>query len=88
MATPDFHPHKFMIENGFTVDDISVASDMLEEAGCSEKNMPLMFSVMFFFFPAGLVLYWCTNNILSIAQQWIINKRMGVPPQFNLRKFK
>ena len=50
--------------------------------------MPLMFSVMFFFFPAGLVLYWCTNNILSIAQQWIINKRMGVPPQFNLPKFK
>ena len=50
--------------------------------------MPLMFSVMFFFFPAGLVLYWLTNNILSIAQQWIINKRMGVPPQFNLPKFK
>ena len=49
--------------------------------------MPLMFSVMFFFFPSGLVLYWLTNNILSIAQQWIINKRMGVPPQFNLPKF-
>ena len=40
--------------------------------------MPLMFSVMFFFFPAGLVLYWLTNNILSIAQQWWINKRLGV----------
>jgi len=40
--------------------------------------MPLMFSVMFFFFPAGLVLYWLTNNILSIAQQWFINKRLGV----------
>jgi YidC/Oxa1 family membrane protein insertase len=50
--------------------------------------MPLVFSVMFFFFPAGLVLYWLTNNILSIAQQWIINKRMGVPPQFNLPKFR
>ena len=50
--------------------------------------MPLAFSVMFFFFPAGLVLYWLTNNILSIAQQWIINTRMGVPPQFNLPKFK
>ena len=50
--------------------------------------MPLIFSVMFFFFPAGLVLYWLTNNILSIAQQWIINTRMGVPPQFNLPKFK
>ncbi len=40
--------------------------------------MPLVFSVMFFFFPAGLVLYWLTNNILSIAQQWWINKQMGV----------
>jgi len=49
--------------------------------------MPLVFSVMFFFFPAGLVLYWITNNILSIAQQWMINTRMGVPPQFNLPKF-
>jgi YidC/Oxa1 family membrane protein insertase len=50
--------------------------------------MPLVFSVMFFFFPSGLVLYWITNNVLSIAQQWIINTRMGVPPQFNLPKFK
>jgi YidC/Oxa1 family membrane protein insertase len=49
--------------------------------------MPLAFSVMFFFFPSGLVLYWITNNILSILQQWIINTRMGVPPQFNLPKF-
>ena len=49
--------------------------------------MPLIFSVMFFFFPSGLVLYWITNNILSIAQQWVINTRMGVPPQFNLPKF-
>ena len=49
--------------------------------------MPLIFSVMFFFFPAGLVLYWITNNILTIAQQWVINTRMGVPPQFNLPKF-
>ena len=50
--------------------------------------MPLIFSVMFFFFPSGLVLYWITNNILSIAQQWMINTRMGVPPQFNLPKFR
>jgi YidC/Oxa1 family membrane protein insertase len=50
--------------------------------------MPLIFSVMFFFFPAGLVLYWITNNVLSILQQWIINTRMGVPPQFNLPKFR
>ncbi|MCA0177045.1 MAG: membrane protein insertase YidC [Proteobacteria bacterium] len=40
--------------------------------------MPLAFSVMFFIFPAGLVLYWLTNNLLSIAQQWVINKRLGV----------
>ncbi|MFM6986169.1 MAG: membrane protein insertase YidC [Hydrogenophaga sp.] len=41
--------------------------------------MPLMFSVMFFFFPAGLVLYWITNNVLTIAQQAFINHKMGVP---------
>ena len=40
--------------------------------------MPLAFSVMFFVFPAGLVLYWLTNNILSITQQYIINKKLGV----------
>ncbi len=35
--------------------------------------MPIAFSVMFFFFPAGLVLYWLSNNVLSILQQWRIN---------------
>jgi YidC/Oxa1 family membrane protein insertase len=35
--------------------------------------MPIAFSVMFVFFPAGLVLYWLVNNILSIAQQWRMN---------------
>lgn len=39
--------------------------------------MPLVFSFMFFFFPAGLVLYWVVNNILSIAQQWQINRMLG-----------
>jgi len=38
------------------------------------KIMPVVFSVFFFFFPAGLVLYWLVNNILSIWQQWYINK--------------
>ncbi|NMM38371.1 MAG: membrane protein insertase YidC [Glaciimonas sp.] len=38
--------------------------------------MPIAFSVMFFFFPAGLVLYWVVNNVLSIAQQWAITKKM------------
>ncbi len=36
--------------------------------------MPIAFSVMFFFFPAGLVLYSIVNNLLSIAQQWYITK--------------
>ena len=40
------------------------------------KIMPVVFSVMFFFFPAGLVLYWVVNNILSIAQQWWINRQI------------
>lgn len=40
--------------------------------------MPVAFGIMFFVFPAGLVLYWLTNNILSIAQQWMINKQLGV----------
>lgn len=39
--------------------------------------MPIVFSVFFFFFPAGLVLYWLVNNVLSIAQQWHINRTMG-----------
>jgi YidC/Oxa1 family membrane protein insertase len=38
--------------------------------------MPLAMSVMFAFFPAGLVLYWVTNTVLSIAQQWNINRRI------------
>ena len=38
------------------------------------KVMPVVFSIFFFFFPAGLVLYWLVNNILSIAQQWYVNK--------------
>jgi len=40
------------------------------------KIMPIVFSVFFFFFPAGLVLYWLVNNILSIAQQWQITRVM------------
>jgi YidC/Oxa1 family membrane protein insertase len=38
------------------------------------KVMPIVFSIFFFFFPAGLVLYWLVNNILSIWQQWYVNK--------------
>jgi YidC/Oxa1 family membrane protein insertase len=40
--------------------------------------LPVMFTFLFATFPAGLVIYWTWNNILSIAQQWVIMKRMGV----------
>ena len=40
------------------------------------KIMPVAFSVFFFFFPAGLVLYWLVNNILSIGQQWYITRQL------------
>ncbi len=40
------------------------------------KVMPFIFGAFFFFFPAGLVLYWLINNILSIAQQWYITRQM------------
>jgi len=38
--------------------------------------LPIVFTVFFAFFPAGLVLYWVVNNILSITQQYIITKRI------------
>jgi YidC/Oxa1 family membrane protein insertase len=41
--------------------------------------MPLAFSVMFFFFPSGLVLYWVVNNVLSIGQQYVISKKFAPP---------
>lgn len=40
------------------------------------KIMPVAFSIFFFFFPAGLVLYWLVNNILSIGQQWYITRQL------------
>ncbi|MEY2994676.1 MAG: hypothetical protein RL357_1611 [Pseudomonadota bacterium] len=50
--------------------------------------MPLAFSVLFFQFPAGLVLYWITNNTLTIIQQWHINHRMGIKLKINIPKFR
>jgi YidC/Oxa1 family membrane protein insertase len=41
--------------------------------------MPFAFGVMFYFFPAGLVLYWLVNNILSILQQWQITRMIEGP---------
>ncbi len=40
------------------------------------KFFPLVFTVFFAFFPSGLVLYWVVNNVLSIAQQWYITRKM------------
>jgi len=40
------------------------------------KIMPVAFSFMFAFFPAGLVLYWTVNSLLSIAQQWVITRQI------------
>lgn len=47
--------------------------------------MPVVFSVMFFIFASGLVLYWLTNNILSIIQQWWINKTIAAERAARLR---
>ena len=38
--------------------------------------LPIVFTVFFAFFPSGLVLYWVVNNTLSIAQQWVITRRV------------
>jgi YidC/Oxa1 family membrane protein insertase len=38
--------------------------------------MPIFFTFFFLWFPAGLVLYWCVNNILSILQQWMITRQI------------
>jgi YidC/Oxa1 family membrane protein insertase len=38
--------------------------------------MPIIFTVFFLFFPAGLVLYWLVNNVLSMAQQWVITRQI------------
>jgi YidC/Oxa1 family membrane protein insertase len=42
--------------------------------------LPLVFTVFFVFFPAGLVLYWLVNNALSILQQWLITRRIAPSP--------
>ena len=42
------------------------------------KFLPLMIGWFSLNVPSGLTLYWLTNNLLSIAQQWLINKQLGV----------
>ncbi len=44
--------------------------------------MPIIFSVMFFFFPSGLVLYWLVSNLFSIIQQWVITRKIEGKPVF------
>ncbi|MEQ9575008.1 MAG: membrane protein insertase YidC, partial [Rhodospirillales bacterium] len=40
--------------------------------------LPVVFTFLLATFPAGLVIYWTWNNLLSIAQQWVIMRKMGV----------
>jgi YidC/Oxa1 family membrane protein insertase len=39
--------------------------------------MPIAFGVMFFFFPSALVLYWVVNNLISMAQQYVITRKFA-----------
>jgi YidC/Oxa1 family membrane protein insertase len=43
--------------------------------------LPFVFTFLFLFFPSGLVLYWFVNNLLSIAQQWVITRKIVGPTQ-------
>ncbi len=47
--------------------------------------MPPMFTYLMAQFPAGLVIYWTVNNVLSILQQWLIMRRLNVPIDINLK---
>jgi YidC/Oxa1 family membrane protein insertase len=52
-------------------------SDMMDEMQQKVMRLlPFIFTIFFVFFPAGLVLYWVVNNILSVAQQWYITKKI------------
>src|SRR5258706_6299526 len=48
--------------------------------------MPIMFSVFFLFFPSGLVLYWVVQNLLSIVQQWHINRTLEAESKAKARR--
>ena len=47
--------------------------------------LPIMFTFLLAQFPAGLVVYWAWNNVLSIAQQWVIMRRMGITSEQALK---
>ncbi len=48
--------------------------------------MPIVFSVFFLFFPSGLVLYWVVQNLLSIVQQWHINRTLAAEAKAKARR--
>ena len=48
--------------------------------------LPVVFTIFFAFFPAGLVLYWVANNILSIAQQWVITRNIEKTSSYATKK--
>ncbi len=48
--------------------------------------LPFLFTIFFLFFPAGLVLYWVVNNLLSILQQWYITKKIEQQPKHKAKK--
>ena len=48
--------------------------------------MPIVFSVFFLFFPAGLVLYWVVQNLLTILQQWHINRTLAAEAKAKARR--
>jgi YidC/Oxa1 family membrane protein insertase len=48
------------------------------------RLLPIVFTIMFAAFPAGLVIYWTWSNVLSILQQYVIMRRQGVETQLDV----
>jgi YidC/Oxa1 family membrane protein insertase len=48
------------------------------------RLLPVIFTIMFASFPAGLVIYWCWSNVLTILQQYVIMRRQGVETQLDM----
>ncbi|WP_433583498.1 membrane protein insertase YidC [Candidatus Profftella armatura] len=74
-------PDKFYILPIFMMISTIIQNQLNSQSLDPEQNIiskfaPIIFSIVFFFFPSGLVLYWLMNNILTIIQQWIINRSL------------
>lgn len=74
-------PDKFYILPIFMMISTIIQNQLNSQSLDPEQNIiskfaPIIFSIVFFFFPSGLVLYWLINNILTIIQQWIINRSL------------